>query len=389
MLLITNSHVVPGDGSPERPGVDLLIEQGVITAIGPDLRHEAAEVIDATGLIALPGLVDTHRHVWQAPLRGIGADMTLPAYLSTVLGRILPAYTAADAGLATLLGAAEALDAGITSVLDYSNAALTAEHRAAIAEAYASAGQRAIVATETEDADQARAILGPDYGPYEVAAEQIRQAQADGVLVTMHVQGGREKSPLVRLHEAGLLGPRVHLVHGNEMSDEEAKVIAASGAGVTVTPLVEGLMGHGVSAYGRLVAAGARPALGTDVVVNAAPDLFEVMRDTLRAERLRTRTMVPAASMITAATQDGSRVLGLGDRIGSLVVGKRADVILAGGLAHVAGDRAGAAVTTLRASDVDTVIVDGRVVKRSGRLVGLDLAELRARGTELARRVTR
>src|SRR5688500_3442542 len=126
-ILIAGGHVVPGDGSPELPGTDVLVDRGVITSIAPGLTAPpGATVIDATGMVVMPGLVDGHRHVWQAPLRGIGADMTLPDYLGSVLGPILAAYTPADAELATLLGAAEALDAGITTVFDWSNTTTTA-----------------------------------------------------------------------------------------------------------------------------------------------------------------------------------------------------------------------------------------------------------------------
>lgn len=100
------------------------------------------------------------------------------------------------------------------------------------------------------------------------------------------------------------------------------------------------------------------------------------------------RPVAERQQQLDAATIDGARAIGLADRIGTITVGKRADLVLLDGLAHLAGNGgcAGAVVTSLRPSDVDTVIVDGRIVKRAGRLVGVDLAELRASATEIARR---
>jgi cytosine/adenosine deaminase-related metal-dependent hydrolase len=424
-ILIKGGHVVPGDGAPELPRSDVLVDGGVIAAVGPDLPAGGAEVIDATGLVVLPGLVDGHRHVWQAPLRGVGADLTLPGYFEVILGRALPAYRPEDARLASLLGAAEALDAGITTVFDWSNAALSPAHTDAVLDGLASAGIRAVVAhARPDDTDDARrvaglrgtitgalAILGPGRSPWDDAVRQLRFGRELGVVVSMHANGGgAPDGPVRRMHEAGLLGPRVQLVHLNAATDDEVKLLVDAGVGVTVTPLVEALMGHGAAPYGRFTDAGGRVGLGADVVVNAPADLFESMRDVLRAERLRfagpgTRAMPPAASVLGAATIDSARAIGLADRVGSIAPGKRADLILVDGLAHLsrgladpatpigpapatgAGSIAGAVVTCAGPADVHTVIVDGRIVKRAGRLVEHDLAELRAAATELARRV--
>ena len=402
-ILIKGGHVVPGDGAPELPRADVLVDGGAIVAVGPELAGERAEVIDAAGLVVLPGLVDGHRHVWQAPLRGAGADLTLPDYFQAILGRALPAYRPQDARLAGLLGAAEALDAGVTTVFDWSNAALSPAHTDAVLDGLTSAGIRAVVAHPRPDdvADVRRvaerggtitaalAILGPGQAPWDDVVRHLRLGRELGLVVSMHANGGGGPDGAVeRMHEAGLLGPHVQLVHLNAATDDEVKLLVDAGAGVTVTPLVEGLMGHGVAPYGRFTDAGGRVGLGADVVVNAPADLFEAMRDVLRTERLRTRTMPPAAGLLDAATIDSARAIGLADRVGSIVAGKRADLVLVDGLAHLtgAGSVAGAVVTCAGPADVHTVIVDGRVVKRAGRLVEADLAELRAAATELGRR---
>ncbi|GAA0429880.1 cytosine deaminase [Actinoplanes capillaceus] len=385
-LVISGGRLVSGERA------DVLVDDGRIVAVGVFPAAGADEVIDAAGLVVAPGLVDGHQHVAQAPLRGIGADMTLADYLATVLGRLLPAYGPDDAHHATLLGAAEALNAGITTVLDFGNVTRTPEHTDAVLAAYQTAGIRAVIGhnNPADEADVRRlaglrgrvtgalAINGPGFGDWAGTVGEIELGRDLGLLVTMHAGGG-PGSPLRRLYDEGLLGPHLHLVHVNGLTGEEAKLLAGTGTGVTVTPLVEATMGHGVSAYSTFAAAGGRAGLGTDVVVNAPVDLFEPLRDTLRSHRLTTGVMHPAAGILTAATADSAAAIGLADRVGTVTPGRRADLILIDGLAHLPDGPglAGAVVATVGPGDVRTVIVDGRIVKRDGELADLDLRRLR------------
>jgi cytosine/adenosine deaminase-related metal-dependent hydrolase len=396
-LLIKGGHLVSGHRA------DILVDDGEIIMIGSVPVTNAAEVIDADGLVVVPGFVDGHRHVWQAPLRGIGADMTLPDYFAAVLGRALNAYGPREVHLATLLGAAEALNAGITTVFDWSNATRTPEHTDAVLDAYITAGIRAVVAHGNPDDERdvrrlaafrgrvtgALAILGTEYGPWDEAVRQIELGRQLGLVVSMHAGGG-PGSPLRHMAKAGLLGPHLQLVHVNNMTGDDAKLLVDNGVGVTVTPVVEATMGHGASSFSRFADAGGRAGLGTDVVVNAPSDLFEPMRDTLRSHRAHTGTMHPAGGILAAATIDSARAIGIGDVVGTVTAGKRADLVLLDGLTHLlgTGDLTGAVVASLGPADVRTVVVDGRVVKRDGRLVGLDLAQLRQATAELARRAS-
>ncbi|WP_433385234.1 amidohydrolase family protein [Dactylosporangium sp. CA-152071] len=376
-VLIQNAHVVPGNG-PELPGTDVLCTGGVITAVGPSLAAQAdpsCEVIDAAGLTVTAGFVDAHRHVWQAPLRGSGADMPMSRYFVEVLGAALAAMSPADAGRATLLGARAALDAGVTTVFDYSNATHSPEHTDAVVEAFETSGIRAVVGfcdpaslgRATGRVTGALSILGPEYGDWDTAAAEIRRGRELGVMVAAHVAG-----PCVRrLHDEGLLGPHLQLVHLNAVTADDAKLLAESGTAVVVTPTVEAVMGHGGSAYGRLAEAGARPAFGVDVVIDNPPDLFEPLRDTLRTARLATgsASVPPSGDLLLAATLDGARAVGLAGVVGTVEAGGRADLLLLDGLGHLRGDRAGAVVSCVTASDVRTVLVDGRVVKRDFALL--------------------
>jgi 5-methylthioadenosine/S-adenosylhomocysteine deaminase len=164
-------------------------------------------------------------------------------------------------------------------------------------------------------------------------------------------------------------------------------MIADSGAGLTVSTIVESLMGHGDTAYGRFKAAGGNPALGVDVVINNRPDLFSEMQATLWRERVK--APFPARDLLKAATVDGARAIGRDD-IGELEVGKRADIVLLDGLEHLVGvhdDIEGAIVTGLGPENVRTVLVDGKVVKRDGVLTDHDLRTLREATRGLAGRV--
>ncbi len=409
MILIKGGHVVPGDGRAESPVADVLVADGVIVDIaasepglgGGLVAGDGVDVIDATGMVVMPGLVDGHRHVWQAPLRGCGPDMTLPDYLETVLGRALRAYRPEDTRLATVLGAAEALNAGITTVFDWSNTTMSAAHTDAVVDGFLESGIRAIIGhTEPDNTADVRrlaqrtgrvtgalAILGCEYGPWEDAECQIRLGRELGLVTSMHATG--DAATIQRMHAENLLGPHLQLVHINAVSAGTASLLAATGTGVTVTPVVEATMGHGVSAYGRLWEASIRAGLGSDVVVNSTVDLFESIRDTLRTRRLGTGGPRPAAGLLAAATMDSARAIGVAEEVGSLAVGKRADIVLLDGFSHLTGqsaDVAGAVVTSANPGDVHTVLVDGQVVKRSGRLLHHDLVELRYRAVDLVRR---
>jgi 5-methylthioadenosine/S-adenosylhomocysteine deaminase len=368
-LLIRNARLLAGGHA------DIGIDGGRFV----EPHGVPAEVIDATGLVAAPGFVDGHRHVWQAPLRGLGPDMTLPGYFDAVLSR---RPTPEQAHLATLLGAAEALDAGITTVLDFCNVIRSPSHAEAVFDAYGVSGIRAVVGHDHPAASrgrvtQARAFFCTAMGSFDDARGGILLARESGVLATMHAGGG--VGQVQALSDAGLLGPHLHLVHLNGLTADEAQLLADSGTGVTITPVVEATMGHGRSPWTTFTEAGGRAGLGTDVAVNAPPDLFEPMRDTLRQHRMATATMHPAADLLATVTIDSARAIGLGDEIGLIEPGRRADLVLLDGLAHLPGDAdvTGAVVTCLGVPDVHTVIVDGTVVKRDGRLTVVDLPELR------------
>ncbi|MET9273778.1 amidohydrolase family protein [Kribbella sp. NPDC003557] len=393
-LLLKGGTVI--DTFPEvvvRRETDVLIEDGRIAAVGPGPATDA-EVIDARERIVLPGFVDTHRHLWQTALRGSAVDAGLGTYFEQVLGRHGSRFRAEDVAAGNLVGALECLDAGITTVQDYSHVQRTPDHADAALDALERSGIRAVfgygpspLSGGAVDAGQMRRIMarrsarlelavaaiGPSYVPFETVRADWELADSLDVPVVVHISSSSDTpDPVTRLRDAGLARPTTLYVHGNNLPDSELKVIAETGAAVSATPTVEARMEMGRPLAGRLRAAGVDFSLGIDVVTTAGGDMFRAMHEVLS---LGYQTF-SAAEVLQLATWGGARALGLPD-VGSFAVGNQADVILlrttdlnlAGGL-H---DPVATVVTAAHPGNVDTVLVGGTPVKRDGRIVSTSL----------------
>ncbi|GAA3440921.1 amidohydrolase family protein [Planomonospora venezuelensis] len=409
-ILITGGTVIDTEPEPHvMPGTDVLVRDGLIAAVAPGIDAPGAEVLDASGMIVMPGLVDTHRHVWQSVLRSLAADATLNDYLGLVLGRLAPAYRAEDVYAGNLWGALEALDGGITTVHDWSHIQLTPEHTDAAVQALRESGIRAVFAygAPGTDADARRddevrrvasllgrdglvtpglASLGPVYGTEAGAAADWRLARELDLPVSLHATG---EGAVEWLHGAGLLGPDVMFVHGNGFTDQAVTFIADSGGTASVTPVVEMQMGFGAPETGRFRTAGIPTGLGVDTVPNAPGDLFSAMRAAFAAERMGGGVLT-CSDVLRMATLEGAAVLGLQDRVGSLRPGKQADVVLLNaGALNLAPvhDPIGAVVTAAGPANVDTVLVAGEIVKRGGRLLRADMARALTLASRSAARV--
>ncbi|WP_433010856.1 amidohydrolase family protein [Kribbella sp. CA-294648] len=374
---------------------DVLIEDGRIAAVGPGLAVTDAEVIDASDRIVLPGFVDTHRHLWETALRGIAVDVDLGWYLEHVLGGYGSRHRPEDVAASNLVGALECLDAGITTVQDYSHVQYSIEHTDAALDALTSSGIRAVfgygppplLGTPVDPAGMrhvldrtsglvtaAVAAIGPSFAPIEVVRADWALAAEFDLPVVVHISSGPVATlPLQLLRDEGLLGPNLLFVHGNNLPDSELKLIADSGAAVAVTPAVEARMEMGAPMAGRLKAAGVTTGLGIDVVTTASGDMFSAMRELLALGH----KALTAAEVLRIATLEGARALGMADQIGSLRQGKQADIILvrATDLNLIGGghDPIGTIVTAAHPGNVDTVLVAGNPVKRDGRLLHGDL----------------
>ena len=425
----------------EIPRGDVLIESGRILEVGPSIDAGDAEIIDATDTIVLPGFVDTHRHVWQAAMRSITADWSLMDYFRGIRMRAAPAFRPQDMYAAQLAGALEALDAGVTTVVDYCHNILTPDHAWESIRGLREAGIRAVwcfgfnfpPGTESHFGDTAgkgrfaqevaaaefsskEALLTFGIAPEEpglispeVCKLQYRIARELDALITQHVNClrlGQDPCEVSNvLAPAGLLGPDVLLVHMRYTTDDEWRLVADAGASVSFTPETELQMGMGFPPTGVVKRIGVQPSYGADIVSNNSGDMFFQLRVALQVERATANVAIvdagtmPEGVTVTCrealewGTINGAKAAGLADRIGSLTPGKQADLVLirSDGI-NFAGwnpkDPVAAVVLQAHAGNVDTVLVGGRAVKRDGRLCA-DVTRASALVGEAQRHVAR
>jgi len=417
-LLIKGGHVVTVDPDlGDLPVGDVLAADGVITAVGQDLRPATAdaEVIDAAGRLVIPGLVDTHRHVWQGAIGGYTPQITGAGYGPAVLTGISLKHTPDDVYAGTLWGALQALDAGITTIADWAHNDQSPAHADADLRGLRDSGIRGFFlyggpGPATDDpnpphpADARRmrdeyfasgsygrlrmgmALRGPAFTSAERNAADFAFARELGLPISIHVGMAGTGDAVATLERDRLLDSDVNYVHGNFLTDAEWDLLAASGGTMTITPSTDMLMQFGTfPSTGAALSRGIVSGFGIDTICSAGTDLFSEMRLALAAERSRANAstvssdkMVPTVDlhqrdMLRLATIGGARVWHLESEIGTLTPGKQADIaIIDLRSPHLDGFGDPVAVMVLGAgpADVETVIVGGDVVKHKGQLVG-------------------
>lgn len=399
---------------------DVLIEGSKIMEIGPSLNVNDVEVIDASNCIVMPGFVDTHRHIWEGILRNIGTDVPLEgrkSYISFVLNKLAPAYRPEDSYIGNLVSALGAIDAGITTLLDWSHNQVNPDHTDATVKALQDSGMRAVFAYgfpwwgkwETKQPgwfvraareyftskDQlltlALAAPGPEFTEFEVTRAHWNLARDVGARITAHVGVGTfgQKGKVQEFGEMGpeLLKDDTTYIHCTTLNDTEIQMIVDSGGTVSLASPVEMMMGHGLPPTQKFLDRGLKPSLSVDVETNVPGDMFTQMRSILslqRAlvfnERLNGNENAPdllsAREVLEFATIEGARANGLLDKIGTLTPGKEADMImLRTDRMNVMpiNDPIGAVVWGMDTGNVDTVFVAGKILKRNGKLIGVDL----------------
>ena len=408
------------------PATDILIgADGTIEAIGKDLDAAGAEVVDVTGRVVLPGFVDTHRHTWQSVVRNVASDWSLTEYLAGLHTGLSKYFRPEDTYAGNYLGALEALDAGITTLVDWSHNLATPAHADSAVQALKDTGMRAVFAhgggskqwgaplpsphNHPEDARRVRdehfhdntglvtmalALRGPQFTTPEVNQHDFALAKDLDLRVTVHVGDGYwgKSGPIRKMKDDGLLSDRTTYVHCCTLGDDELQMIADSGGTASVSPDIEMAMGHGFPATGRLLKHGIRPTFSIDVCSLNGGDMFGTMRSAIGMQRaldnapsvetgeVIERLDLTCGDVIQFATIDGAHAAGLGDITGSLVVGKAADIV-------VLDDRSlamtplnnplGAVVYNAHPGLVRDVFVQGKRVKKDGQLVGVDFDELR------------
>jgi 5-methylthioadenosine/S-adenosylhomocysteine deaminase len=428
-LLIRGTFVISMDPDVGDllPG-DILVEDDKIAAVDGALDVEDAEVVDATNTIAIPGFVDTHRHTWETVIRGVAPDVTLGEYFAIILDAFAPVYRPQEVGVSNYLGALEAVNSGITTLLDWSHINNTPEHADAGIDGLRRAGLRAVYCHGTpntsiaewwgestrehpEDVRRIRdqyfatddglmtlamATRGPGFCTDEVVRHDWELARDIGAPISVHVNMGPQAgrfSMVKQLDRLALLGDDTTYIHCNYLSDEEIRLIAETGGKTSIAPLVEMQMGHGLPPTGRLLEAGIRPSLSIDVTTTVPGDLFTQMRIMHATDRVLEHErafaeerdadvskLITVRDVLEFATYQGARVCGLEDRTGSLTPGKQADIVLlktdAINLFPVI-DPISNVVLQADTSNVDTVMVAGRFLKRDGKLLAGDLRSAR------------
>jgi 5-methylthioadenosine/S-adenosylhomocysteine deaminase len=395
------------------PRADVLIDDGTIIGVGPGLDGRGARIVDATGMIVMPGFVNTHHHMWSALGRNFVAD-GFPYFAAKRATSTL--YEAKDVHRSVLLGLAELANAGVTTVHNWSNNTRSPAHADAELRAHRDGLLRARfsyghvdqmprdVPMDMADVDRVRqqyfaggtafdglVHLGVCVRGLSQSTEPAFLADMDAVVsrgLPVAIHAGQSPPRIVDAADyerRGWLGPKTLLCHYVTALDSDMEIMARTGTPLSWSPHSEfrlGAAGDPRDTLLRFRRAGVPVSLSSDATSIAPSDVFEAMR-------LVWNTGIPWAGTPSAglpevgfsdvlemATLNGARALGLGDVTGSITTGKRADVILVrandinlapGGLFETT------LVQAATAANVDTVFSDGRIIKRGGRLVAYDV----------------
>lgn len=428
-LLIQNVTVVDPGAARLRvlENHDVAIAGGRIAAIQPAGQlapGEAGEVIDGGGMAALPGLINTHAHAAMVLFRGAAEDVTIDAWFNDYIWPMETNLTPEDVYWGALLAAAEMIAGGVTTVADHYFA------MDSVARAIAESGMRGHLAptmfgqNPRAELDEASAFaarwhgaaggritawLGP-HSPYLCPPEFLREvaAEARGLGLGCHIHVSETAlqveqnverygaTPIRLLAQVGLLDSPLLCAHAAHATAEEIGLLAASNAGVAHCPKTFLKLAAGIAPISEMLRRGVAVGVGSDgAASNNTLDMLEQLRlaAMLQKHELRDPAALKLDQALRLATDGGARVLGQPGRIGRLESGALADVILLrldGPHVQPLHDPAAAIVYSARAGDVDTTIVDGKVLMRGRKLLTLDLdlilREVRGRVARLRER---
>ena len=405
---------------------DVLVRDGAILDVAPQIASAQARTIDGRGMICMPGFIDTHWHLWTSVCRAmIQLDDPKRGYfpVTNAVGRH---FTPEDSYRSVLLGLAEALSAGATTVHNWAHNIRSPAHADAELRAMRDVGVRGRLAYGTPQGipdDQPMDLKGlervkrewmPGNGNEEglltlgicsrnvgdstnllrgnISVDMARRdwggARALGLPITMHTSG---PSPVKLLEDARLLGPDVQLVHPLLTTAEERQILQQRGVSYSASPVGESRRpaSAGVIQLGELLEAGVKVSLSIDNTSSYAADYFQCMRIAynLHQHRIGARIPLTCKRLVQLATLDGAVDLGIADRTGSLTPGKRADLILIRtGDINMApmSDPYTALVSFAQPRNIDTVVVDGRILRRDGAFTALDYAQVLTEAADCA-----
>ncbi|UWU87173.1 amidohydrolase family protein [Bradyrhizobium yuanmingense] len=401
---------------------DVLVEGSRIAEVRPSIDAAAdTAVVDGRGRIVIPGLINAHMHTWQTGLRGFAANWTLLEYFRRMHAGLATVFRPDDIYIATLVGALNQINHGVTTLVDWCHNNPTPDHTNAAVRGLIESGVRAaffhgspkpepkpgephfsevphprreverLLAGPLADRDGlvtlGLAILGPHYSTLDVAMHDFRLARELKLIASMHQGGGPAKTPggWEKLLEAGLVGPGINIVHGNDLPDDLLDRLVDLGVSFSVTPENEMIQGHGFPITGRLLKRGVRPTVGIDLESVLAGDLLSVARVALSMQRaldnaesrkasgaIPATTTIPAREALRWVTTEGARMLGRGHQIGSLTPGKLADLVIINASdlnLHPVHDPVATVVMQTSLANIEAVMIGGAWKKRNGWLL--------------------
>jgi len=436
--LLRGGTVITMDAQGDLLRGDVLITGDTITAIEPVIAADDAQVVDATGCIVIPGLINAHMHTWQTALRGVAANWTLLQYFKNMHAGLATVFTPGDLHIATLVGALNQINCGTTTLVDWCHNNPTPAHNDAAVAALLQSGIRAAFFHGTPKPDPKpgetpfweqphpraeverllrthagepllsihAAVLGPHYSTLDVAMHDFRMAKDLGLIASLHQGGGPARTPdgWERLEEAGLLGPHINIVHGHALTDAQLARFCELGMSFSAAAESEMSQGHGHPLTGRLRALGRAPSLGVDLESVMSGDMLSQARIALGIQRSldnfayrEAHGSIPPTSTITTrealgwVTVEGARMLGQQHRIGSLAPGKQADlvVIRADTLnMQPVHDPVSAVVMQASLANIESVMIAGQWRKRGGRVLDADIGALLESLQQSGRKIT-
>lgn len=428
-ILIQGCGIVTMNRARERISCgDIWIEDGKLRHVGAPLAMPppGADVLDGRGKIAIPGFVNAHHHLFQSVLRGVSPNHAIPQWVPSCVMATTPHFEPDDLYSGSRLSLAECVESGVTTTIDWAFNLHSEEHAAATFQAAREAGvgihfaygpslKRGLEDMEIHRADFDRfrarffangsstelarlwlGLGGPDLQTEEHFREEFELARREGLPVQIHlrenVRWGRPDAVDV-LARCGALGPDLLLAHAIHLRDADFDLLAGTGTKVSYNAPSNMRLASGICPVPQLRQRGIDVALGLDgSASNDNNDYFAMMRMALglqRAHSLRADVLT-ADDILEMATIGGARCLGQESEIGSLEVGKRADVVLIDPDTLNFGpvnDFIAQLVLCGQPRNVDTVLVHGRVLKRAGELVGVDGRELLGRCRQVAARI--
>jgi cytosine/adenosine deaminase-related metal-dependent hydrolase len=412
-FVIANAYVMTMDGAlGDIEGGSVHVRNGDIVAVGKDVSG-GGQRIDGAGMIVMPGLIDTHWHMWNTLYRSFAGDKPEDGYFPTV-ARFGQQMSPDDVFQGTRLAAAEAINSGTTHVHSWCHNVRSTAHAEADIRALAAVGIRARhscgwpqglpdtvmvdqgpIQTLAKDwksfSNEGLISLGMAWrgqfraGPIDpkIYRPEFDNARKLGLPITVHVASARKAvNQIDLLHKAGLMGKDVQLIHTLSAGPAELDMIQQSGSPVSVSPGSELRIGYGYPQISEMMAKGIPLGISVDTsALTGSSNLFAVLKLARDSENAKAESefKMTARKALELGTIESARSMGLDDRIGSLKPGKRADLIAISPNAlnmAVVTDPAHLVLEATGPENVDTVVVDGRILKRGGKLTALDTNEV-------------